>query len=337
MKKRESAVCHPERACHPERSEGSLSLRLLLVIALAACTVQEAPHADSTVVAAAQQRAARTWNPDTYRAPAVDSTPDDPFEASAYRGLAILTHTRDSLPNYVGGSLNCTSCHLDEGRRPNAAPLVGVVARYPRFIDRANAVVPITDRINYCFTRSLAGSKLPADSREMADIVAYLTLISAGVPVGQHVKGEGMPKMPALTGDSMRGVRIYVENCARCHGDKGAGMGPIPALWGKNSFSVGASMARPERAASFIRNNMPFDRPGTLTDQQAYDVAAYVTSMTRPDLPGKEDDWSQGGAPTDTPYDTKGHKAVHPPKLIARTNNPAGALVPPPVSVNRSR
>ena len=29
----------------------------------------------------------------------------------------------------------------------------------------------------------------------------------------------------------------------------------------------------PERAASFIRHNMPFDRPGTLTDQQAFDVA----------------------------------------------------------------
>jgi thiosulfate dehydrogenase len=39
-----------------------------------------------------------------------------------YRGLALLTHTRDSLPAYVGGTLNCTSCHLDEGRRPNAAP-----------------------------------------------------------------------------------------------------------------------------------------------------------------------------------------------------------------------
>jgi thiosulfate dehydrogenase len=309
----------------------------LVLAVLAACTLQEAPHADSATTAAAAQRSARTWNPDTYRAPAVDSTPDDPFEASAYRGLAILTRTKDSLPNYVGGNLNCTSCHLDEGRRPNAAPLVGVVARYPRFIDRANAVVPIEDRVNYCFTRSLAGTKLPSDSREMADIVAYLTVISRGVPVGEHVKGEGMPKMPALKGDSTTGRGLYVENCARCHGDQGAGMSPIPALWGKNSFSIGASMARTERAASFIRHNMPFDRPNTLTDQQAYDLAAYVTSMTRPDLPGKEGDWPQGGAPSDTPYDTKGRKTTRALKLIPRTANAAGALVPAPASVLRQR
>ena len=312
-------------------------LLILATIAVAGCTLQEAPHVDSATTAALNQKAARTYNPDTYRAPVVDSTPDDPYEASAYRGLALLTHTRDSLPNYVGGNLNCTSCHLDEGRRPNAAPLVGVVARFPKYIDRANAVVPIEDRVNYCFTRSLAGTKLPSDSREMADIVAYLTVISRGVPVGEHVKGEGMPKMPVLKGDSATGGKLYVENCARCHGDQGAGMGPIPALWGKNSFSIGASMARVERAASFIRHNMPFDRPGTLTDQQAYDVAAYVTSMTRPDLPGKENDYPQGGAPADTPYDTKGRKAARAPKLIPRAGNPAGAIVNAPASVLRSR
>ena len=38
-------------------------------------------------------------------------------------------------------------------------------------------------------------------------------------------------------------------------------------------------MARQERAAAFIRRNMPVDRPGTLSDQEAYDVAAYITSM----------------------------------------------------------
>jgi thiosulfate dehydrogenase len=310
---------------------------LATIVTAAACTLQEAPHVDSATTAALNQKAARTFNPDTYRAPVVDSTPDDPFEVSAYRGLALLTRTRDSLPNYVGGNLNCTSCHLDEGRRPNAAPLIGVVARFPKFIDRANAVVPIEDRVNYCFTRSLAGTKLPSDSREMADIVAYLTVISRGVPVGEHVKGEGMPKMPALKSDSATGGKLYVENCARCHGDQGAGMGPIPALWGKNSFSIGASMARVERAASFIKHNMPFDRPGTLTDQQAYDLAAYVTSMTRPDLPGKENDYPQGGAPGDTPYDTKGRKATRAPKLIPRAGNPAGAIVNAPVSVLRSR
>src|SRR5689334_10612294 len=171
-----------------------------VILSLVGCTLQEANRTDTTAVAAAgaPRAAGRAWNPDTWQPPVVDSTPDDPFETSVYRGLALLTHTRDSLPAYVGGTLNCTSCHLDEGRRPNAAPLVGVFARYPRFMDRSGAVVPLEDRINYCFTRSLAGSKLPPDSREMQDIVAYLSFISQGVPNGEHLKGEGLVKMPAL-------------------------------------------------------------------------------------------------------------------------------------------
>jgi thiosulfate dehydrogenase len=312
-------------------------VRLLAALAVVSgCSLQEASNRVDSTAAVTQKPSSRAWNPNTWQAPTVDSTPDDPFEIAVYRGLAILTHTRDSLPGYVGGNLNCTSCHLDEGRRVNAAPLVGAFARYPKYMDRSGAVVPIEDRVNYCFTRSLAGSKLPPDSREMQDIVAYLAFISTGVPTGEHVPGEGLAKMPALTGDSSKGRLLFVDNCVRCHGNNGAGLGPIPALWGPQSFSIGASMARQERAASFIRHNMPFDRPGTLTDQQAYDVAAYITAMPRPDSPGKETDWPNGGTPPDAPYDTKGHKAFRPPKVLPRTNNPAAAIVAAPASVSRT-
>jgi thiosulfate dehydrogenase len=110
-----------------------------------------------------------------------------------------------------------------------------------------------------------------------------------------------------------------------------------PALWGDGSYNIGAGMARLRTAASFIRHNMPFDKPGTLTDQQAYDVAAYVVSMARPDLPGKERDWADGNAPNDVPYDTKGHTAKNPPKLIPRVGNPSAAIVEAPVSVLRRK
>jgi thiosulfate dehydrogenase len=304
------------------------------LVTVVGCSTQSSPDgAASDSAASAEPRrptavAQAGWTP-----PAVDSTPDDPFEAAVLRGLALLVHTGDSLPRYVGGNLACTSCHLDEGRRSNAAPLTGVFARYPRFIDRAAAVVPLEDRVNYCFTRSLAGSRLPNDSREMQDIVAYLAFISRDVPVGGHVPGEGMPKMPALAGDSTRGRQLYGETCVRCHGADGGGVGPAPALWGSRSFSIGASMARPERAASFIRHNMPLDRPGSLNDQQAFDVASYITAMARPDMPGKELDWPDGGAPSDVPYATKGRVATRPPKLLPRAGKASDAIVPVPASV----
>ena len=306
-------------------------------VTISACSAGSPPGEPDTVASAAAPSPATSASamPDGWSPAVVDSTPDDPFEAAVFRGLALLVHTKDSLPRYVGSNLSCTSCHLDEGRRANAAPLTGVYARYPKYIDRAAAVVPIEDRVNYCFTRSLAGSRLPNDSREMQDIVAYLAYISRGVPVGGRVRGEGMPTMTPLAGDSARGVAVYAERCAVCHGPEGAGVAPAPALWGPKSFSIGASMARPERAASFIKHNMPFDKPGTLTDQQAFDVAVYLTGMARPDMPGKELDWPEGGAPTDVPYNTSGRVAARVPRLLPRAGNPRDAIVGTPASVLR--
>ena len=261
--------------------------------------------------------------------------PDGPMGVSIRRGLALIENTRDSLPAFVGGNLRCTSCHLDRGLRPNSAPLIGVHARYPRYLERSGAVVPIEDRVNYCFTRSLAGRALPAHSREMVDIVAYLAFVSRDVGAGK-VEGEGMPKMAALTGDTAHGREIFASGCARCHGVDGAGMAAVPALWGAQSYSIGASMARVERAASFVRHNMPFDKPGTLTDQQAFDVSAFVNSHARPDSPGKERDWPNGGAPSDVPYATKGHMPARATAVLPR-KNADGALVPVPASTKGAR
>jgi thiosulfate dehydrogenase len=73
---------------------------------------------------------------------------------------------------------------------------------------------------------------------------------------------------------------------------------------------------------------MPFDKPGTLTDQQAFDVAAYIDALPRPDSPGKELDWPKGGAPEDVPYVTKGRTPRTVTPVLPRRAE--GAIVPVP-------
>lgn len=244
--------------------------------------------------------------------PPESAIPHDSLGAAMRRGLALLAHTGDSLPGYVGANLRCVSCHLDDGRRPLFS-LVGSYIRYPRYVDRSGVVASIEDRINYCFTRSLAGRMLPVDGRDMRDMVSYLAFLSTGVAVGAHVRGEGTPPIAPLHGDTGRGSHVYAVQCARCHGTGGAGTVAAPAVWGPRSFTIAAGMAREERLASFVRHAMPFDQPGTLSDQEAFDAAAYLMSHARPDLPTKELDWPGGGAPADVPYATRGHVAYHPP------------------------
>ena len=267
------------------------------------------------------------WQP-----PAEADIPNDSLGLSIRRGLYLLRFTPESLPAYATSALRCTSCHQNDGLKPSAAPLTGAHARYPKYMPRSGAVIGLADRVNYCFTRSLAGNLLPPESRQMNDILAYLAFISRGVPVGTKIAGaDGLISMKdTLTGDITRGDEVFKSQCVACHQADGRGNGPIPALWGPKSFSIGASMAREERAASFIWHNMPQSNPGSLSPQQAFDVAAYINSHPRPDSPGKESDWPTGGAPKDVPYATTGHVPHRPPASLIVRREPTRAIVPKP-------
>ena len=306
----------------PRRAAATIGV---VAAALASCTTREQPVAREA------------WQP-----PADSTIPNDSLGASIRRGLALIIDTPDSLPAYAPGNISCSNCHLASGRTVEAAPLTGSHARFPKYMERTGAVITLADRVNYCFTRSLAGTKLPVDSREMEDILAYIAWLSRGVTLGDGGKlpgADGILPMPEeLTGDKTRGATVFAAKCATCHLPAGTGQPAakprIPALWGPHSFSVGASMARQGKAASFIWHNMPFGMGKTLTHQEAWDVAAFITSQPRPDSPGKEGDWPVGGAPSDVPYATRGHEAFLPPPVIPR-RAPAGAIVPPPRSVRQ--
>ncbi|MDQ6738362.1 MAG: c-type cytochrome [Gemmatimonadota bacterium] len=292
-----------------ERTRSSI-VAALLILAMTACG-----RPDAVVATPPDHSATVAPVPATSL---VDSIviPDGPAGVQANRGFAILAATRDSMPEYVGAGLRCFSCHLENGTRPNAIPLVGAYVRYPNYASRDDRVISIQDRVNNCFQRSLAGRRVPVDDPRMTAIVMYLAVMSRGVRVGSHVAGEGMPMLAMRSGDTARGSAIFTARCARCHGMDGQGIPPATALWGPRSYAIGASLARLERAATFIRHNMPFDSAGVLDDQQAFDVASYVLTHARPDSPDKQSDWSRGGAPADVPYATQGHVAFNPPRLL---------------------
>lgn len=306
---------------------------VIAAITLAACQ-GGGKEAAPTAEAAADQKAVHfveaNWKPLTEQ-----DIPNDSLGASIRRGLYLLRFTPDSLPAYATSSLKCTSCHQQDGLKASAAPLTGAHARFPKYMPRTGAVIGLADRVNYCFTRSLAGNAIPTDSREMQDILAYIAFISKDVPVGAKIAGtDGLISMKdTLDGDKTRGEAIFKRECVVCHQADGQGNAAFPALWGPKSYSIGASMAREERAASFIWHNMPQTKPGSLTPQEAFDVAAFINSHPRPDSPGKERDWPMGGAPKDVPYATQGHEPFRAPESLVMRKNPKGAVVPKPAPI----
>ena len=58
--------------------------------------------------------------------PVSDNIPEGPVGDAIRVGERILKHTPQALPEYNGSALNCTSCHLDGGRKPYSSPWIGV-------------------------------------------------------------------------------------------------------------------------------------------------------------------------------------------------------------------
>jgi thiosulfate dehydrogenase len=240
-----------------------------------------------------------------------DAPPDGPVGEAIRLGERVLTQTQVHAKRYVGNGLNCTSCHLDGGKTPNASPWVGIWGVFPEYRSRNGSVNALQDRINDCFERSMNGKPLPTDSPEMRGVLAYMWWLSRGVPVGSEVEGRGFRRIALPEGarpDPANGRKVYVQKCASCHGPEGQGItGPkgeyqFPALWGPRSFNIGAGMARLNNAAAFVKANMPLGQGNTLSDQEAFDVAAYFTTQPRPDFARKSADWAKGGRPADARY-----------------------------------
>ena len=187
-------------------------------------------------------------------------------------------------------------------------PWVGVYARFPQYRSRVGGIQIIEDRINDCFERSMNGKALVPESRDMRDIIAYMAFLSSGYPVFAQVEGQSIRPVPVLPGDTVRGAATFTAKCSVCHGANGAGTDVFPALWGDGSYNIGAGMARVRTAAAFIKVAMPQTAPGTLTDQEAYDLATYINTRPRPDFPGKELDWPKGDPPPDVAYPVNSKK-----------------------------
>ncbi|MFO7610659.1 MAG: c-type cytochrome, partial [Candidatus Krumholzibacteriia bacterium] len=183
-------------------------------------------------------------------------------------------------------------------------PWMGVSQAYPRYRGREDKVAGLDERINGCFERSLNGKAMPLDSREMMAIVAYMDWLSKDMPEDAYGLATPGFEGPNRKADVEHGEEMYNRFCMSCHGRGGEGYQSMsagdsgsyiaPALWGDDSYNNGAGMNRLLTTAAFVHSNMPlgtvWNRP-EISNEAAYDVAAYLSSKERPKMSGLEDDY----------------------------------------------
>lgn len=258
--------------------------------------------------------------------PDIEQLPDDAWGRLVRKGRDLTVETfahigpevEDSAMRFAGNNLACQSCHLEAGTKQYGLPFIGVFGDFPQYRAREGEVGTLEDRINGCMTRSMNGRPLPSDSEEMKAFVAYIKFLSTNRPVGSVTTGRGSGKMAELArpANPEAGAAVFEQHCAVCHGNDGLGQRAgtagdgegyvYPPLWGSDSFNDGAGMGRLISAANFIRNNMPFgtthDAP-VLTVEEAWDVAAYMVSMSRPHKSRLESDFpNRTEKPVDAAY-----------------------------------
>jgi len=227
-----------------------------------------------------------------FNAPSAADAPNDAFGDAVRLGEQLITDTAAHAPQYVGNGLKCSNCHLDAGRKAGAAPLWAAFVNFPAFRAKNGEINTFQKRVQDCFLYSLNGTPPPLGSRELIAIESYAAFMARGLPSGMSPPGRGFPEInaPPKAPDDRRGSEVFAQKCSACHGANGAGQkiagGPVyPPLWGPQSYNWGAGMARIDKAAAFIRANMPQGSEGSLTVQEAWDVAHYIDGKTRPQDP----------------------------------------------------
>ena len=247
---------------------GAFALAALCAASLAACGAGSGSPKTSTPSAA-------TFDPATLPA-------GDQGELIRY-GHDIIEHTRTIMRGNVVANMDCSACHVGAGTVPHGGSFVGVAAQFPQWNKRASRTITLQDRLMECFLYSMNGHPPAYNGREMIALVEYITYLSRGTPIGATPDPRVKLESISLgTPNVQRGQQLYAQKCSVCHGTGGAGSAVFPPLWGPTSFNNLAGMHRLTTMAGFVRYNMPQNAPGTLSDQEAYDVSAYVLSHARP-------------------------------------------------------
>jgi thiosulfate dehydrogenase len=269
---------------------------------------------------------------DVWTAPDTSTIANDDKGKQIRYGRMLIANTAyyfgpKGIIQHSSNGMNCQNCHLDAGTKPFGNNYSAVASTYPKFRERSGMIESIYKRVNDCFERSLNGTALDTMGKEMQAIKAYIVWLGKDVKKGEKPKGSGLTELKYMSraADPEKGKLIYTERCTSCHHEDGQGIMntdgltyQYPPLWGSHSYNSGAGLFRLSRFAGYVKSNMPFganyDSP-QLTDEQAWDVAAYINSQVRPtkDL---SKDWPKiGGKPFDHPFgpysdkfDEKQHK-----------------------------
>ncbi|MBY7960622.1 c-type cytochrome [Vibrio fluvialis] len=126
----------------------------------------------------------------------LSTVPDDEFGRQVKHGYSLFVNSQQMRGQYVGNDQNCVNCHMQAGRKPNAAPLWAAYMAYPAYRKKNDRVNSYADRIQGCFQYSMNGKPPEYDSPELVALSAYAYWLAMGGLMDQY--GLGDQPVPTL-------------------------------------------------------------------------------------------------------------------------------------------
>ncbi|GCD78539.1 hypothetical protein JCM31826_20210 [Thermaurantimonas aggregans] len=294
---------------------------LVTVVALIVVWVENSKGEATTTseVPATEQQVQTATAEELWLAPDPEKITDEAQRELVLYGKDLIAHTAKYLgPNgsvaQLTNGMNCQNCHLEAGTKPWGNNYGSVASTYPKFRARSGGMEDIYKRVSDCFERSLNGKAPDTNSREMQAIKAYIEFLGTNVKKGEKAPGSGLKEFAMLDrpADPARGKIVYEQKCQSCHQADGQGLKHpdgveylYPPLWGKNSYNDAAGLYRITNFAKYVKFNMPLGASHTmplLTDEEAWDVAAFVNSQPRPHKKVPKDWPDISKKPVDHPF-----------------------------------
>ncbi|PSJ42475.1 cytochrome C [Zobellella taiwanensis] len=118
-------------------------------------------------------------------APGWDKLPEGEFGEKVIRGYNYFINTQALAPEFVGNGLNCVNCHMDAGKKENAAPLWAAYMSYPAFRAKNNKINTYEERIQGCFLFSMNGTPPGHLDPALVDLSAYAYWLAQGTLTGE--------------------------------------------------------------------------------------------------------------------------------------------------------
>jgi cytochrome c len=106
--------------------------------------------------------------------------------------------------------------------------------------------------------------------------------------------------LPAGSGDAAKGKQVFASTCAACHGEHlegnpAKGIGGDKLIGGRGSLATKAPIKTVESywpysttLFDYVKRAMPFNAPGSLSDDDVYNVVAYILSEAKVIASGQE-------------------------------------------------